>query len=189
MVRGEGAEGLRPEAFVVGEGEEFRRRFGSDPGAAAQFVLQLSFGPAGVTHKGTDQGAGIPGVPDRVMGGEARGEAQALFLGPPEGRKRQVLPGHRTANVDRDAGEGGELWIAQEVPDAAPGRLVQDEAVGSIGRVVLGEKNHRMVEAAVPERRIRQQEAALKTGGGILGWQLSHDDNLAFWGGSVKGGW
>lgn len=128
-------------------------------------------------------------MPDGVVGGEAGGEAQSLVCGPPQGREREVLPGHRAADVHRDAGEGGKLRVAEEISHPAAGGLVQNETVGTLGGVVIGEKDDGMVEAAVPEGRVGQKEATLEAGGGVLWRQLSHKDKLTSRGGSVKGGW
>ena len=49
-----------------------------------------------------------------------------------------MLARHRPADVDGDAGQGGKLGVGEKLTDAAPGRLVQEQAVSTLGGVVIG---------------------------------------------------
>lgn len=171
---GEVAEGVDPEVLVVGVAEELWRGGGGDPGVAFDFRFELSFGPAGVTDEGADEGAGVVGVFDGVVSGESGGEAEAFFLGPPEGGEGEVLTGDGAADVNGDAGEGGKFVGVEEVADLVAGRLVEDEAVGAVDFVVVGNENDGAVEDAIGEAGGSEEEFALQTQRGFLRGKVSH---------------
>lgn len=99
---------------------------------------------------------------DGVVGGEAGGEAEALFLGPPEGAEGEVLSGDGAADVDGDAGEGSELFVVEKVADLMAGGLVENEAVGAFEFVVIGDEDDGAVENAVGETGCGEEELALQ---------------------------
>ena len=85
-------------------------------------------------------------MPDCVVGRNAGGVAQTLFLGPPEGREGEVLLGDGASDMNANPGQRGELLILQEVPYRMSGGVIENETACSVLGTMLGEKDHGMLE-------------------------------------------
>lgn len=184
----DGAEGFAPEAVVVMAGEEVGSGPGGDPGLLAEFAFELTFRPARVAHEGPDERPGVLGVLHRVSGRDAGGKAKPFLLGPPKGREGEVFAGHRAADMDRNAGEGGELFLFQKLADLVARRVVEDEPEGAFLGVVFGEKNDGAIEDAVAERGVGDEKLALEADGRLLFPGLGHTITLEAAQGVVKTG-
>ena len=174
VVGGEFLKRFRPEGVVMTMAEEFGGRFSGDPGAVPQLSLKLAFRPARVAHEGPDQGSGILGVLDGVVGGNPCREAKTLLLGPPKRCEGKMLAGDRPADVDIDPGEGGELLLLEEFTNLVAGRVIENQAMSPTRGGMLGEQDHRVAENTVSQARIGDEEISLKPDGRFLLGMVSH---------------
>lgn len=147
--------------------EEVRLGTGGDPGAAAELIFELAGRPPGVADEGTDDAAGPVRLGDGILRGNTDGPAEAGFLAPPEGGKSELVAGDRPAIVNGKLAERGEFLLVEEVTDDFTSGLVQDEAEGSLVRMVLGKQDDGAVEGAVAQRGVRQKQLALELDRGV----------------------
>ena len=166
--RGEGAQRLAPEPLVVGVRKELPGCLGRDPRAMPQFGFQLALGPTGISRKGADERAGVLRVADGVRGGKTGRKPKPLFRSPPKGRKGEVLVRDGPTHMHRNAGERRELFLAEKIADPVLGRLVENQSVAAILRVVVGNKNDGVAKGPFAERGVRQKNLALQANGGFL---------------------
>ena len=68
-----------------------------------------------------------------------------------------------------NAGEGFEIGLGEELGDLAAGRVVEDDADGSVFLRVVREVDHRVVEDPVAQDGAGEEELAGKGDGGLRG--------------------
>ena len=69
---------------------------------------------------------------------------------------------HRATEMDGDVFQRLEGLLLEKVPDAVPGRVVEDQSEGTFVRRVVGQQDHRAVENAVVQGRVGQQDFPLQ---------------------------
>jgi hypothetical protein len=66
--------------------------------------------------------------------------------------------------VDGELAQCDKFFIGEDVADFVSGRLVEDEAEGTVHGRMLGEEDDRAGKSAITQRRICQEQAALEFG-------------------------
>ena len=135
---------------------------GGNPRVAAEFVFQLTCAPPGVADEGTDDVAWAVGVVHGLLGGDADGPAQNLFFTPPEGGKSELVLGDGAAGVDGDEPQRGEILTGEEITDGFAGGVIENQAVGALAGVMLGEEDDGAVEGAVAQGGVRQEQLPME---------------------------
>jgi hypothetical protein len=81
--------------------------------------------------------------------------------------------------MDLELLQWGEFFALQEIADGFPGGVIENQSKGALVGLVLGEKDHRAMEDALAQRRIREQQLSLELDRKFgMGWVSGHARTL-----------
>ena len=135
-----------------------------NPRILLNFVFQLAGSPAGIADEGADDAARALCLDGGFCGRDAECPAETAFRAPPESGEGELIAGDGAAVVDGELAQCDKFFIGEDVADFVSGRLVEDEAEGTVHGRVLGEEDDRAGKSAITQRRICQEQAALEFG-------------------------
>ncbi len=76
-----------------------------------------------------------------------------------------MFTGDRSADMDAYPGKGSEFLILQKFSYLVAGGLIENESVGPFPGTVFSQKNHGVVEGALPQGGIGEEKLTLELDG------------------------